>query len=74
MRNIAKLPKRDREALLRNIADKMGISFAIAEKDFWVSYMLDYLFTRNRWKESFAFKGGTSLSKYKQFDIAFFTE
>jgi len=63
MRNIARLPKRDREALFRNTADKMVISFAIAEKDFWVSYILDYLFTQNQWKEHFAFKGGTSLSK-----------
>ena len=63
MRSIARLPKRDQEALFRNTADKMGISFAIAEKDFWVSYILDYLFARNQWKEHFAFKGGTSLSK-----------
>lgn len=63
MRKIARLPKRDREALLRNTANKMGVSFAIVEKDFWVSYVLDYLFSRNQWKEHFAFKGGTSLSK-----------
>ena len=63
MQTIAGLLKQDREALFRNSADRMGISLAIMEKDFWVSYMLDYLFSRNRWKENFAFKGGTSLSK-----------
>ena len=45
MRNIATIPARDREALFRNTAAKMGMSEAIIEKDFWVCYMLDYLFT-----------------------------
>ena len=63
LRIIAKLPKEDRDALFRNTADKMGLSFAIVEKDFWVSYTLDYLFSRCKWRDRFAFKGGTSLSK-----------
>ena len=63
MRNIAKIPPKDREALFRNTADKMGMNEAIIEKDFWVCYMLDYLFHRCAWKDNFAFKGGTSLSK-----------
>ena len=42
MRNIATIPARDREALFRNTAAKMGMSEAIIEKDFWVCYMLDY--------------------------------
>lgn len=33
------------------------------EKDFWVCYMLDYLFHRCAWKDNLDFKGGTSLSK-----------
>ena len=41
----------------------MGMTDAIVEKDFWVCYMLDYLFHRCFWKDKFAFKGGTSLSK-----------
>ena len=63
MRKIAKIPAKDREALFRNTAAKMGMSEAIIEKDFWVCYMLDYLFHRCAWKENLAFKGGTSLSK-----------
>ena len=63
MRNIATIPARDREALFRNTAAKMGMSEAIIEKDFWVCYMLDYLFHRCAWKSNLAFKGGTSLSK-----------
>lgn len=63
MRKIAKISAKDREALFRNSAAKMGMNEAIIEKDFWVCYMLDYLFHRCVWKENLAFKGGTSLSK-----------
>ncbi len=63
MRNIAKIASKDREALFHNTAAKMGMTDAIIEKDFWVCYMLDYLFHRSAWKEHIAFKGGTSLSK-----------
>ena len=63
MINIASIPAHDREALFRNTAAKMGMSEAIIEKDFWVCYMLDYLFHRCPWKDNLAFKGGTSLSK-----------
>lgn len=41
----------------------MGTNAAIIEKDFWVCLTLDYLFHICKWKQAFAFKGGTSLSK-----------
>jgi hypothetical protein len=63
MRKIARLDSKNREALFRNTANKMGLTEAIVEKDFWVCWMLDYLFHRCRWKDNLAFKGGTSLSK-----------
>ena len=63
MRKIAVIDAKEREALFRNTAYKMGISEAVIEKDFWVCYMLDYLFHRCAWKDNLAFKGGTSLSK-----------
>ena len=63
MRKIAKIAESDRKALFHNTAAKMGMTDAIIEKDFWVCYMLDYLFHRCAWKDRFAFKGGTSLSK-----------
>lgn len=63
MRNIAKQNEKDRKALFSNTAAKMGMTEAIVEKDFWVCYMLDYLFSRSIWKDKIAFKGGTSLSK-----------
>ena len=63
MRKIAVIEAKEREALFRNTAAKMGISEAVIEKDFWVCYMLEYLFHRCAWKDNLAFKGGTSLSK-----------
>lgn len=63
MRNIAALDEKERAALFRNTASKMRVNEAIIEKDFWVCYILDYLFHRCAWKERLAFKGGTSLSK-----------
>jgi len=63
MKNIAKAPRKDREALFRNTAEKYGITKAIIEKDFWVCWTLMYLFNKSPWKNYFAFKGGTSLSK-----------
>ena len=63
MKKIAVLPIKDREALFRNTSNKMGMTEAIIEKDFWVCWMLDYLFHRCQWKDNLAFKGGTSLSK-----------
>ena len=63
MRNIAKINANDRKALFHNTAAKMGMTDAIVEKDFWVCYMLDYLFHRCSWKDHIAFKGGTSLAK-----------
>ena len=47
MSNIAKLPVKDREALFRNTALKMGITESIIEKDFWVCFTLDYLFNKS---------------------------
>ena len=63
MRDIARINENDRKALFHNTAAKMGMTDAIIEKDFWVCYMLDYLFHRCAWRDNIAFKGGTSLSK-----------
>lgn len=63
MYEIAKLPNEEREILFLNTAAKMGMNAAIIEKDFWVCLTLDYLFHKYQWRNAFAFKGGTSLSK-----------
>lgn len=63
MRNIARIDENDRRALFINTSAKMGLPAAIIEKDFWVCFILDYLFHRSEWRDKIAFKGGTSLSK-----------
>jgi hypothetical protein len=63
MYKIAKAAGREREILFLNTAAKKGMHVALIEKDFWVCLTLDYLFHRCPWREAFAFKGGTSLSK-----------
>ena len=63
MYKIAGVEPEEREILFQNTAFRKGMNAAIIEKDFWVCLTLDYLFHRCRWKDAFAFKGGTSLSK-----------
>ena len=63
MKKIALLGKDDREVLFTRTAEKMNMNPSIIEKDFWVCFMLDYLFHDCKYKDTFVFKGGTSLSK-----------
>ena len=63
MREFATLPQEDRADALIVAAREKGMHPAIVEKDFWVCWTLDYLFGESAFKDSFAFKGGTSLSK-----------
>ena len=63
MYNFAILNDDERRAIFENSASKLKMNSAIIEKDFWVCYVLDYLFHKCKYKNSFAFKGGTCLSK-----------
>jgi len=63
MREMARQPEKDRRDLFRAAAQKMDVHEAIVEKDFWVCWVLDYLFQESPWRDHLAFKGGTSLSK-----------
>lgn len=63
MREFATLPQEDRADALIVAAREKGMHPAIVEKDFWVCWTLDYLFGESAFRDSFAFKGGTSLSK-----------
>lgn len=49
--------------VVRNTADKLNMSMAIVEKDFWVCILLRYLFSEFKYRDYIVFKGGTSLSK-----------
>jgi len=63
MYDFLRLSNEDKRIVFRNTAQKRGFHESIVEKDFWVCLTLDYLFHENKWKDSFVFKGGTSLSK-----------
>ncbi len=63
MRDVALLQAKERDDLFRMVAAKKGLQPAIIEKDFWVCWMLDYLFSYCKYRDKFVFKGGTSLSK-----------
>ena len=63
MNRIAKLSQQDRRFVFLTSSQKTGKSVAVIEKDYWVCYILDYLFTKSEFKDLLIFKGGTSLSK-----------
>lgn len=63
MNKVVALSEQDRRDLFREVSEKKGFSEAIAEKDFWVCWVLMKLFDHPEISEKILFKGGTSLSK-----------
>ncbi|MGC9452862.1 MAG: nucleotidyl transferase AbiEii/AbiGii toxin family protein [Oceanipulchritudo sp.] len=63
MDEFAALPPSDREPYIRETAARMNISEVIIEKDFWVCWVLEKLFSLKDLRGHLIFKGGTSLSK-----------
>jgi len=63
MDKIAQLPAREHNVLFTETAVAMKTTPAIPEKDFWVVWVLDKLFSHPHLKNILQFKGGTSLSK-----------
>jgi hypothetical protein len=54
---------KERGEIIDFYAKKTGVNFDIIEKDIWVCYALDKIFTNDNLKDKIVFKGGTSLSK-----------
>ncbi|AUB83136.1 nucleotidyl transferase AbiEii/AbiGii toxin family protein [Candidatus Thiodictyon syntrophicum] len=63
MDKVARFPPDQRRDLFSETAAKMGMTPAVAEKDFWVTWILDRLFREPKLARLLMFKGGTSLSK-----------
>ncbi len=63
MNKIANLPKQQRSELFSETATLLNTTNSIVEKDFWVVWTLDKIFTDDRLNKILMFKGGTSLSK-----------
>ena len=58
-----RLPAERRRLLCEEGQQRLGLTPASIEKDFWVCWVLRELFNLSRWGEYLTFKGGTSLSK-----------
>ncbi len=57
------LPNEERQAALEEAAAQMGVEPVIIEKDFWVCWTLQQLYSLPEIAPHITFKGGTSLSK-----------
>ena len=63
MNKVALLPTGDRRQLFQEASFTLGMTPAIVEKDFWVTWVLNRLFSNETLASQLMFKGGTSLSK-----------
>ncbi|MDT8403006.1 nucleotidyl transferase AbiEii/AbiGii toxin family protein [Sulfuriflexus sp.] len=63
MDKVARLGEQQRVELFRETAATLGMTPAIVEKDFWVSWILGRLYQDADLARLLMFKGGTSLSK-----------
>lgn len=63
MNRIAQMSPERRGEIFTETAARLGVADAIVEKDFWVCWILQQLFTIEGLSERLLFKGGTSLSK-----------
>lgn len=63
MNLVAQMPAAERADAFAETADRKGLPEAIVEKDFWVCWVLQQLFSIDALSGRLLFKGGTSLSK-----------
>ena len=63
MDRVAALSKAARSELFFESAARMGVNATIIEKDFWVCWVLQKIFSSEKLENKLLFKGGTSLSK-----------
>lgn len=63
MKRFLQLPKEERYHIIEEVAMNLKVNSAIVEKDFWVCWVLYYLFHDFEYKDFICFKGGTCLSK-----------
>jgi len=66
MDKVARLAAPERSELFTETATSRGMTPAIVEKDFWVTWVLKRLFQHEDLAQLLMFKGGTSLSKAYQ--------
>jgi hypothetical protein len=61
--DFARLPTEERMPYFVEVANRRRLSPLFVEKDFWVCFSLQLLFSTPGLVNTFVFKGGTSLSK-----------
>lgn len=63
MDKVVQFSAAQRQELFSEAAARLGMTPAVVEKDFWVTWVLDRLFATPALAQVLMFKGGTSLSK-----------
>jgi predicted nucleotidyltransferase component of viral defense system len=63
MKEIYSVSKDERESLFETAAEIKNLPLEIVEKDYWVVWVLEGLFSLEKMKPYLTFKGSTSLSK-----------
>lgn len=63
MDKFIKLSKQERKNIIQKVSFDLGLRFDIVEKDIWVCFVLDKLFSLKELEGKLVFKGGTCLSK-----------
>jgi predicted nucleotidyltransferase component of viral defense system len=63
MQKFIKSTANERKNIIQKSANDLGLRFDIIEKDIWVCYVLQKLFSNQKLKDNLIFKGGTCLSK-----------
>ncbi len=63
MKEFLRLPSKEQLIFYEQAAAKLNLPVQAVEKDFWVCWTLEKLFSLPDWSEHLTFKGGTSLSK-----------
>ena len=63
MHKFIKLNQIERKNIIQKAANDLGLRFDIVEKDIWVCYVLQKLFSDEKLKDNLIFKGCTCLSK-----------
>jgi len=63
MKKFIKLNAIERKNLIQKASNELALRFDIIEKDIWVCYALQKLFSCKKLKNNLIFKGGTCLSK-----------
>ncbi len=63
MKKFIKLSSQERKNVIQKAAFDLGLRFDVVEKDIWVCFVLDKLFSLQGFDGKLVFKGGTCLSK-----------